>query len=41
VGGGVALNSRFPVVNQAADLVLATEDFRDVVEGLSHLAPRT
>ncbi|HEY1198688.1 MAG TPA: HAD family hydrolase [Thermoplasmata archaeon] len=40
VGGGVALNSRYPEVDRAADLVLVTQDFRDVVEGLSRLAPR-
>jgi len=41
VGGGVALNSSDPDVNRAADLVLTTTDFRDVVIGLSRLAPRT
>jgi phosphoserine phosphatase len=41
VGGGVALNSPYPEVNRAADLALTTPDFRDVVEGLSHLVPRT
>lgn len=40
VGGGVALNASSPAVNEAADLVLVTEDFRDVVTGLSHLTPR-
>ena len=40
VGGGIALNSPYPEVNRAADLVLATEDFRDVVQGLSRLSPR-
>jgi phosphoserine phosphatase len=40
VGGGVALNSPFPEVKRAADLALSTQDFRDVVEGLSHLVPR-
>lgn len=40
VGGGVALNSPYAEVNRAADLVLETEDFREVVEGLGRLAPR-
>jgi phosphoserine phosphatase len=40
VGGGIALNSPYPEVNRAADLALATLDFRDVVVGLSRLAPR-
>jgi len=40
VGGGVALNSPYPEVNRAADLVLVTQDFRDVVKGLAGLAPR-
>jgi len=40
VGGGVAVNSPLPEVNRAADLALATEDFRDVVEALSRLIPR-
>ena len=40
VGGGVALNSHLPEVNRAADLVLTTEDFRDVAEALSSLSPR-
>ena len=40
-GGGVALNSGSAEVNRAADLALATNDFRDVVEALARLAPRT
>jgi phosphoserine phosphatase len=40
VGAGVALNSPLPDVDEAADLVLVTPDFRDVVEAISHLAPR-
>ncbi|HLM70543.1 MAG TPA: HAD family hydrolase [Thermoplasmata archaeon] len=40
VGGGVALNSTLAEVNRAADLVLATEDFGEVVDGLSRLTPR-
>lgn len=40
VGGGVALNSPYPEVALAADLAIVTEDFRDVVEGISRLAPR-
>jgi phosphoserine phosphatase len=40
VGGGIALNSRFPEVNRAADRVLTTEDFRVVVEALATLSPR-
>jgi len=40
VGGGVALNSPYPEVSAIADLALTTTDFRDVVEGLSDLAPR-
>lgn len=41
VGGGVALNSRLDEVNRAADLALATEDFRVVVDALERLSPRT
>ncbi|MGP8158557.1 MAG: HAD family hydrolase [Thermoplasmata archaeon] len=40
VGGGIALNSPYPEVNRAADLALATQDFRDVVNGLAGLTPR-
>lgn len=40
VGGGVALNSPFAEVNRAADLVLSTQDFRVVVDGISRLTPR-
>lgn len=40
VGAGVALNSPYPEVARIADLALATEDFRDVVAGISRLAPR-
>jgi phosphoserine phosphatase len=40
VGGGVALNSPLVEVDRAADLVLRTNDFRDVVAGLSRLSPR-
>jgi len=40
VGGGVALNSSLAEVNRAADLALATEDFRDVVEAVARLRPR-
>lgn len=41
VGGGVALNSRLADVKAAADLVLSTDDFRDLVEALGRLRPRT
>jgi len=40
VGGGVALNSRLPEVNAAADLALTTRDFRDVSDAVSRLEPR-
>jgi len=40
VGGGVALNSPYPEVARVADLALVTDDFRDVVAGISHLSPR-
>lgn len=40
VGGGVAVNSPLPEVNRAADRVLTTEDFGDIVEALAHLPPR-
>jgi phosphoserine phosphatase len=41
VGGGVALNSSSARVNAAADLAITTNDFRDVVDALARLAPRT
>lgn len=40
VGGGIALNSPFDEVNRAADRILRTEDFREVVDALSRLSPR-
>lgn len=40
VGGGIALNSPFDEVNRAADLVVRTTDFRDVVRALVTLGPR-
>lgn len=40
VGGGIALNSRLPDVNAAADVVLSTPDFRDVVAAIDRLRPR-
>ena len=40
VGGGVALNTDLPEVRAAADLVLATDDFRAVVDALGRLEPR-
>jgi phosphoserine phosphatase len=40
VGAGVALNSTLPDVERAADLVLRTNDFRDVAAGVRALAPR-
>jgi phosphoserine phosphatase len=40
VGAGVALNSPLPEVDEAADLVLVAQDFRDVVTAISYLAPR-
>jgi phosphoserine phosphatase len=40
VGAGVALNSRLADVNGAADLVLSTRDFAEVVAALGHLVPR-
>jgi phosphoserine phosphatase len=40
VGGGVALNSRLDSVRSAADLVLASDDFRHVVEALGRMVPR-
>lgn len=41
VGGGIALNCRLEEVNRAADRVVRTTDFRDVVEALADLTPRT
>jgi phosphoserine phosphatase len=41
VGGAIALNSSYPEVDRAADLALRTGDFRDVVDALSRLAPRS
>jgi len=41
VGRGVALNSTLPEVERAADLVLRTRDFREVVTAISELPPRT
>jgi phosphoserine phosphatase len=40
VGGGLALNSRFPEVDRAADLSLRTQDFGDVVVALGRMGPR-
>jgi len=40
VGGGVALNSRLAEVERAADRVVRSRDFRDVVEALTTLRPR-
>ncbi len=40
VGGGVALNSALPDVRAAADLALATDDFRAVVTALDRMRPR-
>lgn len=40
VGGGIALNSRLPEVNAAADLALTTSDFRDVAAAIERLRPR-
>ena len=40
VGAGIALNSRLAEVNRAADLVLSTVDFADVVAALARLSPR-
>lgn len=40
VGGGIALNSPLEEVNRAADRVLRTFDFRDVVAALVGLTPR-
>ena len=41
VGGGIALNSRLPEVERAADRVLRTGDFRDVAAAVEELRPRT
>jgi HAD superfamily phosphoserine phosphatase-like hydrolase len=40
VGGGIALNSVRADVDQAADLVLHTDDFREVVVAVDGLRPR-
>jgi len=40
VGAGVALNSPYADVRRAADLVVTTKDFRDVVEGIFRLRLR-
>jgi HAD superfamily phosphoserine phosphatase-like hydrolase len=40
VGAGIALNSRFPEVERAADRAVRSEDFRDVVGVLDELRPR-
>jgi phosphoserine phosphatase len=40
VGRGVALNSRLPEVERAADLVLRTRDFREVAERIERLRSR-
>jgi phosphoserine phosphatase len=40
VGGGIALNSSLADVNQAADRVVRTGDFRDVIRALRTLSPR-
>jgi phosphoserine phosphatase len=39
-GRGVALNSRLPEVERVADLVLRTDDFREVVRAVRRLGPR-
>ncbi|MGA9839183.1 MAG: HAD family hydrolase [Thermoplasmata archaeon] len=41
VGAGISLNSALPEVDRAADRVLRTHDFREVVATLEHLPPRT
>jgi phosphoserine phosphatase len=41
VGGGIALNSHLDEVNRAADRVVRSRDFRDVVRALETLRPRT
>ena len=40
VGGGIALNSRLPEVEAAADLALRTDDLRTVVDAAARLTPR-
>ena len=40
VGRGVALNSRLPEVERAADVVLHTRDFDEVARTVGRLAPR-
>jgi phosphoserine phosphatase len=40
VGQGVALNTSLPEVERSADLVLRTEDFRDVARAVEALRPR-
>ena len=40
VGGGVSVNSPLEEVNRAADRVVRTSDFRDVVRALIELRPR-
>ncbi len=40
VGGGVALNSGFPEVRAAADLVWSGTDLRPIVDALARLTPR-
>ena len=41
VGAGVAFNSQYPEVNQAADAVVTGRDLRDVVRVLDELPPRS
>ena len=40
VGGGIAVNTRWPDVAAAADVALVTTDFRDVVRAVGGLLPR-
>ncbi|HXW66634.1 MAG TPA: HAD family hydrolase [Thermoplasmata archaeon] len=40
VGGGIAINSRLPEVDWAADLVLRTDDFRSVATAVERLPAR-
>lgn len=40
VGGGIALNSKLPEVERAADLVLHAVDFREVARAIRSLRPR-
>jgi len=40
VGAGIALNSPYADVRNAADLAVTTNDFRDVVKGILQLRPR-